>query len=177
MVQFCLLASPAGAETVLTVYAQQYTPETKTGDNPHRLHEFTRLARAFEALHPGVRVRFLKNPVGEYRTWMRTQLQGGMAPDIIWAHADWTNEDARYGWFKNLDPYLEQPNPYVPPDWRGGGQRPRRWIDLFYKSATDQRRAPDGHLYALPIDLVETGIYYNRDLFDRAGVKPPRTWD
>ena len=103
-------AGRARAETVLTVYAQQYTPETTTGDNPHRLHEFTRLARGFEARHPGVAVRFLKNPVGEYRTWMRTQLQGGMAPDIIWAHADWTNEDAKYGWFENLDPWLAQPN-------------------------------------------------------------------
>src|SRR5262249_53220844 len=38
----CLAAAPpARAETVLTVYAQQYTPETTTGDNPHRLHEFT----------------------------------------------------------------------------------------------------------------------------------------
>src|SRR5205814_2616260 len=30
--------------------------------------------------------------------------------------------------------------------------------------------------YALPIDLVETGIYYNRNLFERVGASPPRTW-
>ena len=62
-----------GAETVLTVFAQAYTPGISTGDNPKPLQEMTRLAQAFERLHPGVRVRFVKNPVGEYRTWMRTQ--------------------------------------------------------------------------------------------------------
>src|SRR5437870_13450940 len=77
------VARPARAETTLRVYAQAYTPEIATGDNPHPLHEFTRIARRFEALHPGVRVVFLKNPVGEYRTWMITQLRGGTAPDIM----------------------------------------------------------------------------------------------
>ncbi len=167
-----LFGGAARAETVLTVFAQAYTPEISTGDNPKPLHEMTRLAHAFERLHPGVRVRFLKNPVGDYRTWMRTQLQGGMAPDIMWAHSTWCNEDAKYGWFVNLDPYLAQPNPYCAPGQRGA----KRWRDLFYVDATNAKRAPDGHLYALPIDQVETAIYYNKDLFRKAGVEPPRTW-
>lgn len=73
--------APASAVTSLRVYAQAYTPEVSTGDNPKPLHAFTQMARRFEALHPGVRVEFLKNPVGEYRTWMITQLRGGTAPD------------------------------------------------------------------------------------------------
>src|SRR5690242_7938219 len=73
-------ALPARAETTLRIYAQAYTPEISTGDNPHPLHEFTHIARRFEALHPGVHIVFLKNPVGEYRTWMITQLRGGTAP-------------------------------------------------------------------------------------------------
>jgi ABC-type sugar transport system permease subunit/ABC-type glycerol-3-phosphate transport system substrate-binding protein len=169
---FLLAGRPAGAETVIKFYAQAYTPEIVTGDNPIPLHEFTRLAREWEKLHPGVRIEFLKNPVGEYRTWMRTQLQGHVAPDIMWAHAVWTNEDTKYGWFADFDPYLAQPNPYVKAGERGSV----RWGDTFYESQTNARRAPDGHLYTLPIDLVETAIYYNQDLFDRVGGKPPNTW-
>lgn len=167
---FC--ASPIQAETVLTVFAQAYTPEISTGDNPKPLHEMTRLAKEFERLHPGVRIRFIKNPVGEYRTWMRTQLQGGLAPDVMWAHSTWCNDDAKYGWFVNLDPYLNKPNPYCAPGTRGT----KRWGDLFYPDATNAKRAPDGHLYALPIDQVETAIYYNKALFREAGIEPPRTW-
>ncbi|MCX6378799.1 MAG: extracellular solute-binding protein [Armatimonadetes bacterium] len=169
---FALCAAPLHAETVLTVFAQGYTPEVSTGDNPKPLHEMTRLAREFERLHPGVRIRFIKNPVGEYRTWMRTQLQGGLAPDVMWAHSTWCNDDAKYGWFVNLDPYLAKPNPYCAPEARGA----KRWGDLFYADATNAKRAPDGHLYALPIDQVETAIYYNKDLFRQAGVQPPNTW-
>ncbi len=167
-----LAAVPGRAETTLTVFAQAYTPEITTGDNPRPLHEFTRLAEEFERLHPDVKVRFLKSPVGDFRTWMRTQLQGGMAPDVMWAHSTWTNEDARYGWFVNLDPYLEQPNPHCAPGVRGRA----RWRDQFYSEATNSKRAPDGHLYSLPIDQVETCIFYNQDLFDQVGAKPPKTW-
>ncbi|MCC6444488.1 MAG: extracellular solute-binding protein [Armatimonadetes bacterium] len=163
-----LLAVPSSAID-LTVYAQAYTPEIVTGDNPRPLKQFTYLARRYERLHPDVRISFIKNPVGDFRTWMITQLKGGTAPDIMWAHSDWTNQDAKYGWFVRLDPYLARPNPYVPGN--------KRWGDLFYADATDAKRAPDGSLYALPIDQVETGIFYNKAIFRKAGVSPPRTWE
>jgi ABC-type sugar transport system permease subunit/ABC-type glycerol-3-phosphate transport system substrate-binding protein len=169
-----LLAVPAHAEDlVLNVFAQAYTPGIKTGDNPRPLHEFTRIAKEFEALHPGVRIQFIKNPVGDFRTWMRTQLQGDMAPDVMWTHSDYANEDAKYGWFLNLDPYLAQPNPYCPPGTPGS----KRWVDQFYRDATNAKRSPDGHLYSLPIDQVGTAFFYNKDLFERVGVtQPPKTW-
>src|SRR6266496_1213238 len=44
-----LTTAPASAATTLRVYAQAYTPEVSTGDNPKPLHAFTRLARRFEA--------------------------------------------------------------------------------------------------------------------------------
>jgi raffinose/stachyose/melibiose transport system permease protein len=170
---WCVMAAalsghPAGAATELTVYAQAYTPGITTGDNPKPLQEFSRLAREFEKGHPGVTVRFIKQPYGDYRTWLITQCKGETAPDIVWAHATWCNQDAKYGWFVDLDPYLAQPNPYAP------DRRP--WGKWFYTDATDARRAPDGHLYALPIDQVTVGFYYNKELFRRAGVAPPETW-
>jgi raffinose/stachyose/melibiose transport system permease protein len=152
----------------LTVYAQAYTPGITTGDNPKPLTEFARLGREFEKLHPGVKVRFIKNPYGDYRTWLITQCKGETAPDIIWAHADWCNQDAKYGWFVNLDPFLAAPNPHAPDQ--------RKWVDWFYADATNTRRAPDAHLYTLPIDQVTTGFYYNKDIFRKAGVEPPQTW-
>ncbi|MBM3458185.1 MAG: extracellular solute-binding protein, partial [Armatimonadetes bacterium] len=170
---FLGVSSPVRADTTLTVFAQAYTPEITTGDNPRPLHEFTRLAQEFERLHPGVKVKFQKSPVGDFRTWMRTQLQGGMAPDVMWSHSTYTNEDAKYGWFVNLDPYLAQPNPYCGPGVRGH----ERWSDQFYVEATNAKRAPDGHLYSLPIDQVETCIYYNQDLLDSVGAGPPRSWE
>lgn len=157
-----------GAEE-LTIFAQAYTPEITTGDNPPSINSPSWLARRFERLHPGVKVSFIKNPLGDFRTWMITQLKGGAAPDIMWTHSTWANQDAQYGWFVRLDPYLSQPNPYVPGN--------KRWFDLFYADATNAKRAPDGGLYALPIDQVETGVFYNKDIFRRVGASPPSTWE
>lgn len=156
------------AERTLTVFAQAYTPDIVTGDNPLPLRQFSRLAREWEKMHPGVKVRFINQPPGDYRVWMITQLKGGTAPDVMWTQADWANEDQKYGWFIQLDPYLNRRNPYT------SSSKP--WIDHFYEDATNARRAPDGKLYALPIDQVETGIFYNKDIFRRVGVQPPETW-
>jgi len=152
----------------MTVYAQGYTPEVVNGEGFEPLHQFTYIAHKWEKLHPGVTIKFIKNPTGDYRTWMLAQLKGNLAPDIIWAHASWANDDAKYGWFQCLDKYLAGPNKYIPGN--------KVWYNTLYTSQTDALRAPNGSLYVLPVDLVETGIYYNKDIFNKLGLKPPKTW-
>lgn len=165
---FLLQSACLAKEVVITFFAQNYTPDIVSGDNQKPLHQFARIAKEWEKLHPGVKIKFIRQPVGDYRTWMITQLKGGMAPDIMWAQGDWCNEDAKYGFFAQLDPYLNKPNRYIPGN--------KRWLDIFYQGATNTKRASNGTLYALPIDQVETGIFYNKDIFKKAGVKPPKTW-
>jgi len=149
--------------------ANTYTPERKTGDNPKELFELKRIAEEYEAAHPGVDIQFNMRAPGDFETWLTASLKGDVAPDIVWAHAEFCNERAQYGWFVNLDPYLEEPNPYVPGN--------ERWFDQFYKDATDARRAPNGHLYIIPVDQVATAMFYNKDIFARAGIeKIPETW-
>ncbi|MBI5095072.1 MAG: extracellular solute-binding protein [Candidatus Hydrogenedentes bacterium] len=165
----CLSMGSAFAETTeIVFFAAGYTPEINTGDNPNRLHEFTRIANEWESLHPGVKVVFVKQPVGDYLTWLLTQVKGGMGPDILWAEGNWCNDYAKNNWFVRLNTYLEAPNPYVP-----GNQR---WRDLFYEHWLQTKVAPDGSLYTLSIDLNETGVYYNKDIFHEAGMEPPTTW-
>ena len=163
------LAGPARAGKLqITFFAAGYTPEITSGDNPYPLHEFTRIAHEWEALHPEAEVVFVRQPVGDYLTWLLTQMKGGIGPDILWAEGNWCNDYAKNNWFVKLNPYLEQPNPYVPDN--------RRWVDIFYEHWIAQRCAPDGSLYSLPVDLNETGVYYNKDIFRQAGVAVPETW-
>jgi ABC-type glycerol-3-phosphate transport system substrate-binding protein len=116
-----------------------------------------------------VDIQFVGNVVGDYDIWLTTQMIAERAPDIVWQHADVLWEQSRKGWWVDLDPYLERPNRYVPGN--------RRWLDLLNEEPTEARRAPDGHLYVVPLDLVETGIYYNKRIFREVGVEPPETWD
>lgn len=163
-----LSSACSSKETEITFAAHIYTPGIVTGDIPKPLTELRRIVTEWEKMLSGVKVKFIKQPVGDYRTWVLTQLKGNVAPDIMNVQSEWCNENRQYGWFLPLDKYLNKPNKYVPGN--------KRWIDLFYRDATNARRAPDGTLYALPIDQVETGIYYNKDIFRKVGVKPPNTW-
>ena len=86
-------------EQELVVFAAGYTPEITSGDNPQPLHAFTEIAAEWEAFHPGVRIRFVKLPLGDYLPWMITQLKGGMAPDILWVEGSWCIENSENNWF------------------------------------------------------------------------------
>jgi len=130
------------------------------------------LADEWERLHPGKKIKYrmflqTSNTEGE---WLKTQLLGGIAPEIISMNAEVSWQDVGKGWYVPLDGYLERPNPYVP-----GNQR---WMDTFVNQALVQaKRAPDGRLYCIPIDIVETGVFYNKRLLRAHGIeRMPETW-
>jgi len=130
------------------------------------------VAREWEALNPGMRIRYQQtvNPGTSEGEWLKTQLIGGVAPEIITQNAEVTWMDVDKGWYVPLDDYLEQPNPYIPGN--------ERWIDSFTNQAlVNAKRAPDGKLYCVPIDIVETGLFYNKTLLNSMGImKLPETW-
>jgi multiple sugar transport system substrate-binding protein len=51
-------------------------------------------------------------------------------------------------------------------------------LDDFYPEALMGCRAKDGRIYGLPVDIAGWAIYYNRGLFDRAGLSyPDDSWN
>ncbi|MBN1541637.1 carbohydrate ABC transporter substrate-binding protein [candidate division KSB1 bacterium] len=148
-----------------------YTPGTQLPFG-EPLRAAADLADDYCRLHPGVSIRFvqLANVSGSQEgEWLKTQLVGGMAPDIIAQNAEIAWPDVDKGWYIPLDDYLQQPNPYAAGN--------RRWFDLFENQALlDAKRAADGRLYCLSIDVVETGIFYNKTLFKELGLHIPETW-
>ena len=130
------------------------------------------LADEWEHLHPDKSIKYhmylqTTNSEGE---WIKTQLIGGIAPEIISMNAEVSWPDVEKGWYVPLDEYLERPNPYVPGN--------TRWLDTFVNQALVQaKRAPDGKLYCIPIDIVETGMFYNKTLLQKHGIdRLPETW-
>jgi len=137
------------------------------------LRAFRDIADEYERLHPGVSVRFRQAPAvagGGEGDWLRTQLAGGIAPEIVQINTEVVWQDLDKGWWVNLEPYLAQPNPYVPGN--------EVWWDCFADIAlTKAKRGPDGNLYCIPMDIVETGIFYNKDVFASLGLSPPADWE
>ncbi len=146
-----------------------YTPSRlMPGTAVREVKGFDPIVEKYQKLHPDVKINYVKQPMGEIRTWLVTQLTGGTAPDICWTQPDFVNEDIGKGWWLNLDPYLEKPNPYV----KGN----KRWYDTFYPGPLEVWRAADGHLYMILGDQVQVGFYYNKTMFRKYGLSVPKNW-
>lgn len=145
-----------------------------TGVGP-RVTELKRAIDDYEALHPNVRIVLVSSGgadvmEGEY---IKTQIMGGIAADIVQINVEAVWPDVDKGWWIPLDEYFDRPNPYIPEGEPGS----ERWWDAFANVAlTKAKRAPDGNLYCLVFDLVEIGIFYNREIFRKHNITFPKTW-
>jgi ABC-type sugar transport system permease subunit/ABC-type glycerol-3-phosphate transport system substrate-binding protein len=99
---------------------------------------------------------------------------GGVPPDVIYFDRYAVAEWAARGAFMPLDPYIER-------DIAAGRETPR--LEQFYKSCLDEA-VYNGQAYAIPNSVDDRALFYNKDLFKRAGLvdengeaQPPRDWD
>jgi len=166
-------------QVTLTVWAAGYTPSrlvptTAENRNAPKIKGIQPVVDAYQKLHPNVTIKLVVHPADdEVRRWMITQLTGGTAPDIMWTQPDWAAEDYRKGWWVPLDKYLQQPNPYVAEGQPGS----ERWSELF-QPQINVWKAANNSLYVALADQVQVGIYYNQDVFQKAGLSgPPSTWE
>lgn len=179
-----LLASawPAAAvsqeQVTLTIWAGLYTPSRilpmSSDPNAPEVIGIDAVADAYMKLHPNVNIQLIANPISaDSRRWLVTQLTGGVAPDIIWNSPDWAAEDYRKNWLVPLEDYLGKPNPYIAEGELGS----EKWYDSFMP-AINVWRAADGKLYVVLADQIQVGIYYNKDLFAKAGIDGvPTDWE
>lgn len=148
-----------------------YMPGRRPMDVGEKLHGFSDVAEDFEKLYPDTHIEFSEMPGS--REWLVTQLMGEQAPDIININVEDVWQDTQKGWYLPLDKYLDAPNPFVAKGQPGS----RAWWDLFkYQAISRGKAAPDGKMYCITLDMIETGIFYNKDIFRKVGVEPPHDW-
>ena len=71
---------------------------------------------------------------------------------------------SKNNWYESLNPYVGDANK-TPADWK--------WND-FQKTAVDATTLK-GNLYAVPIVTEWQTLFYRKDLFEKAGLQPPKT--
>ncbi|HRR90830.1 MAG TPA: ABC transporter substrate-binding protein [bacterium] len=129
-----------------------------------------KLEKEYERLHPDIDIQFIRPPEGmDADVWLTTQLTGGTAPEISEQLFSEVNRNAYKGWYVDLAPFLEKPNPYVKDN--------KKWKDIFLEIAIATGKAADGKSqYVLPTGITGTAIFYNKDIFKKVGIRPPSTW-
>lgn len=167
---------------VISMWAGWYRPDYRPEGIGPKNKALREVAEEYMRLHPDVEINFrligMAADVSEGE-WLVTQLMSGLAPEIVNINREVVWPDVDKGWWVSFDRYLEEPNPYVKPGEPGS----RRWLDQFVnQSLVQASRAPDGKIYSLCFDLVETGIFYNKDILEKVLGIPksvnyqPKTW-
>lgn len=165
------IPAPSGTK-VIRVDLSQYTPGTIPGGIGEPVQESRRIADEWEKNHPGRRVKYqlMINTGTTEGEWLKTQLIGGIAPEIVTMNTEVAWQAVDKDWFVPLDEFLQRPNPYIPGNVH--------WQDSFTNQALcNSKRAPNGKLYCITLDTVETGLFCNMTLLRKLGIqRPPQTW-
>lgn len=116
-----------------------------------------KLVQRYNEISPETKVSLIT--AQDYWIKLQTMIAGGTSPDIFLLHSAEVYELADKGALLSLDDYKKD-SAYT------------NFQKDTWGSLRDQITYKD-HLYAIPIWTNSIGIFYNKDLFDKAGVEYP----
>jgi multiple sugar transport system substrate-binding protein len=117
---------------------------------------------AFEKENPNISVTYENTAFASYSQKMQVQASAGDAPDVFWVTAANHILYASEGLTANIDEMLEKDD-----------------MDLSnYSDASIAQVTYDGSVYGFPRSGATSELWYNKELFDAAGVEyPTDEWD
>ena len=150
----------AGADGISAPAAQAGTvrvtiAEYSKGTGPY----FEAAAKAFEAANPGTKIQIEVVPWDNLQQKLTTDISAGANADLSIIGTRWLLDYVSQGVVAPLDIY-------VTPDFKA------RFIDTFLSPSV-----MNGKVYGLPIAASARAMYYNKDVFKKAGYDaPPANW-
>lgn len=117
---------------------------------------------AFEESHPNVEVKYVTAPFAQHHTKLRTQMASGTAPDVFYMNPDYQRDFIDSGQLLDLTDEFDK-------YWD--------WDDFLPSSQEKMQVEVDGEERIFGVDACTVGpvLFYNRALFDEAGVEYPPT--
>ncbi len=124
-----------------------------------------KMVDTFEKKYPNIKVNIEVTPWDQYWTKMQAAGSGGNLPDVFWNHATYCQDFAEAGLLADLTDKIKNSKELE--------------LDKLPTEVTNIY-SYGGKNYAVPKDIDSVGLWYNKALFDKAGVKYPDdtwTWD
>lgn len=153
----------SGGKTVLTFTYKQ----SASNDPLETWLKDKNIIEQFEADHPGCKIELspISSSEGDYATLLALQLSSeSTAPDIFMEDTYMTATDAASGYLACLDEYLESWE-----DW-----------DQYLEGTKAAVKGTDGKIYGIPVSTDSRGIFYNKEILEKAGYSipwQPENWD
>ena len=129
------------------------------GGRPRLIEWLRTRVDSFEVVHPGVRVVQSQKSWNMIRELLYAEFSCGTGPDIVNVHANYAAEFGGAGYYYPVNTF---------PDFA----QVKGWYVPCMMEAT---RYGDNY-YGLPSSAIAFVLVCNKELFDREGIAPPRTW-
>lgn len=150
-------AAPTSAAAAPPAAAAPTTISMMMWGDPAELEVWNQIVADFHQAKPNITVNVEVSDWDSYWTKLKTLLSAGTPPDVFAMDAplylDYQSRDV----LLNLQPYLDQ-NPGM--------------LDGVYPQTLEAYKTPTG-MYGLPRDFQTIVLFYNKDMFDAAGVAYP----
>lgn len=120
------------------------------------------IIKLFNEKYPNIKVKTELTPYAQYFQKLETAATGGALPDVLWMNGP---HIVQYAEGKVIVPLSD----LASKDNYSLDNYPKSLVDLY---------TVDGKLYGIPKDFDTTGLWYNKKIFDEAGIPyPDNTWD
>lgn len=156
---------------ILVLFSSSCTKNQQTvsfmvfGD-PAEREAYLTLVSAFEEKHPDIDIEVTHVPSPrDYRTRLATEFAAGTPPDVSLMNYRRYGSFAASGFLEPIGPLLDKSEQIQPEDFYPITLEPFMW---------------HGELMCLPQNISSLVVYYNKDMFDSAGMSYPAddwTWD
>jgi len=129
------------------------------GGNEQEKKLLQEVLKDFEASHPHIKVKH-EVIADQYMDVIKTRLIGGEGPDVFYLDAFEAPALIETGVLEPLDEYVTED--FDVEDFE------KPMLEAFQK---------DGKMYGFPKDYSTLALFYNKKMFEEAGVEVPKTWD
>ncbi len=123
---------------------------------------FAKAIELFEKANPDITVNLIQGPHStnaRQQMFMTASMAHTSPYDLVWADIIWIPPLAANGWLLPIDKYVDVSKLYA--------QNFKATVDgSIWK----------GHIYRMPVMSDAGLIYYRKDLLEKAGMKPPKTF-
>ena len=115
---------------------------------------------AYDAQNDDVKVKIRFIPFEDFNRTLQQGAAAGEGPDVALINAFDTQQMAEAGVIEDISDQVEE--------W---GEQ-----DAYYPTSWETTQV-GGKTYGIPHVADDYALYYNKDVFEAAGVQPPKTWD
>jgi len=121
---------------------------------------FDEIFKNYHKLHKNVKIEYFQKDYRNYEEELLDALASGKGPDIFPIKNTWL--------LKHKNKLAPMPQKMIP-----FKEIEEAFVDVVLKDFSS-----DHQIYALPLSVDSLALYWNKDLFNSAGIAlPPRTWE